>query len=150
MKTILLINGPNLNMLGTREPDKYGTTTLQTIVDRITEKAKAEGYKLLAFQSNSEGEIISFIHHEGQKASGILINAGAYTHTSIAIRDALLSVGTPFVEIHLSNIYTREAFRHHSYLADKAIGVITGFGDFSYDLGLLAILHYLRRTSHEK
>ncbi|MCX7882982.1 MAG: type II 3-dehydroquinate dehydratase [Brevinematales bacterium] len=148
METILLINGPNLNLLGMREPDKYGTTSLQTIVDRLTARAKTEGYKLLSFQSNSEGEIVSFIQHQGQKAKGVLINAGAYTHTSLAIRDALLAVQIPFIEIHLSNIYARETFRHHSYLADKAVGVISGFGDFSYDLGLMAMLEYLRRRPH--
>jgi len=148
METILLVNGPNLNMLGTREPDKYGHTTLVEIVERLTHKATAEGYTLRHFQSNSEGELISFIHHQGQKARGLLINAGAYTHTSIAIRDAILAVQIPFIEIHLSNIYAREAFRHHSYLADKAIGVISGFGDFSYDLGLMAMIHYLRRQNH--
>ncbi|URA10393.1 type II 3-dehydroquinate dehydratase [Thermospira aquatica] len=148
METLLLINGPNLNMLGIREPEKYGKTTLQAIVERLTQQASQEGYKLLAFQSNSEGDIVSFIHHNGLSARGALVNAGAYTHTSIALRDALLAVNLPFIEIHLSNIYAREAFRHHSFLADKALGVITGFGDYSYDLGLLALIHFLREKSH--
>lgn len=148
METILLVNGPNLNMLGSREPETYGTMTLQAIVERLTEQARSEGYKLMSFQSNCEGEIISFLHHRGPMAKGLLINAGAYTHTSIAIRDAILAVNIPFIEIHLSNIYARESFRHHSYLADKAIGVISGFGYFSYDLGLMALIHYLRRENH--
>jgi 3-dehydroquinate dehydratase-2 len=148
MEKILLVNGPNLNMLGIREKSVYGNVSLQTIVARLTEQAAQLGYHLSAFQSNSEGDIISFLHHEGLTAKGLIINAGAYTHTSIAIRDAILAVQLPFVEIHLSNIYAREEFRHHSYLADKAIGVITGFGDYSYYLGLLALHHYLEERMH--
>ncbi len=148
METLLLINGPNLNMLGIREPEKYGKTTLQEIEERLTQQALQEGYKLVSFQSNNEGDIVSFIHHHGLSARGAMINAGAYTHTSIAIRDALLAVNLPFIEVHLSNIYAREAFRHHSFLADRAIGVITGFGDYSYDLGLSALIHFLREKSH--
>ncbi|MFN4245183.1 MAG: type II 3-dehydroquinate dehydratase [Brevinematia bacterium] len=143
MNKILLVNGPNLNMLGVREPDKYGRLTLSSIVNNCSKIAKKYGYEIIDFQSNSEGDIVSFIQKEGLEAKGLLINAGAYTHTSIAIRDAILSVGIPFVEIHLSNVFSRESFRQHSYLSDIAIGVITGFKEDSYYLGLLSLLSYL-------
>lgn len=143
MKRLLLVNGPNLNMLGIREPDKYGTLKLEDIVIRCREIASNYGYEIIDFQSNSEGEIVSFIHREGINAKGMIINAGAYTHTSIAIRDAILSVNIPFVEVHLSNIFKREGFRHHSYLSDIAVGVITGFKQYSYYVGLLCLLSYL-------
>lgn len=140
---ILMVNGPNLNMLGKREPDKYGEETLEEIVKWIKKEAEERGYELLHFQSNSEGEIIDFIQREGREAVGLIINAGAYTHTSIAIRDAILSVGIPTVEVHLSNIFSREPFRHISYISDIAIGVITGFKKYSYYLGLLALINYI-------
>ncbi|MEN2997894.1 MAG: type II 3-dehydroquinate dehydratase [Brevinematia bacterium] len=142
-KRILLVNGPNLNMLGIREPDKYGNVTLGDIVGRCREIGVKYGYEILDFQSNSEGEIVSFIQTEGLRARGMIINAGAYTHTSIAIRDAILSVKIPFVEVHISNIFAREAFRHHSYLSDIAIGVISGFGENGYYFALLHLLGYL-------
>ncbi len=143
MKRILLVNGPNLNMLGIREPDKYGKLTLSGIVEKCTSIAKRYGYEVVDFQSNSEGEIVNFIQIEGLKSSGMVINAGAYTHTSVAIRDSILAVGIPFVEVHLSNVFSREPFRHRSYLSDIAIGVISGFKENSYYLGLIALLAYL-------
>lgn len=143
MKRILLVNGPNLNMLGMREPDKYGSITLEEIVNRCKSIASRYGYEILHFQSNIEGEIVSFIQREGVNAKGMVINAGAYTHTSIAIRDAILSVNIPFVEVHLSNVYARESFRHKSFLSDIAIGVITGFKENSYYSGILCLLGYL-------
>ncbi len=142
-KKILLVNGPNLNMLGKREPDKYGALTLTEIIDIVSIKAKENGFVLKSFQSNHEGEIVDFIQQEGSSALGLIINAGAYTHTSIAIRDAILSVSIPFVEVHLSNIYKREDFRKKSYLSDIAIGLICGFGPYSYELALDAMINYL-------
>lgn len=141
---ILLVNGPNLNLLGIREPDKYGTNSLPIIIKALKSKAKELGYSLKDFQSNHEGEIIDFIQREGLTACGLIINPGAYTHTSIAIRDAILSVGIPTVEVHISNIYKREAFRQKSFISDIAVGVITGFGDFSYHLGLLGLVNFLK------
>ncbi|MCS7299779.1 MAG: type II 3-dehydroquinate dehydratase [Spirochaetia bacterium] len=143
MKKILVVNGPNLNMLGVREPDKYGNTRLEDIISKCREIADSYGYEISDFQSNGEGEIVNFIQKEGANASGMIINAGAYTHTSIAIRDAILSVKIPFVEVHISNIFSREPFRHHSYLSDIAIGVISGFRENSYYFGLLHLLSYL-------
>jgi 3-dehydroquinate dehydratase-2 len=140
---ILLINGPNLNMLGWREPEKYGSTTLDEIVRESTNLAYKLGYELVAFQSNSEGEIVDFIQREGISSVGIVINAGAYTHTSVAIRDALLSVNVPVVEVHMSNVFRREPFRHVSYLSDIAIGSIVGFKENSYYLGILALVSFL-------
>lgn len=143
---ILLVNGPNLNILGIREPEKYGKITLKEIEENIINIATKHQIKIKAFQSNNEGDIVSFIQKEGLDADGMLINAGAYTHTSIAIRDAILSVRLPFVEIHISNIFSREPFRHNSYLSDIAIGIISGFGDYSYELGLYAIINYLNKN----
>ncbi len=140
---ILLINGPNLNMLGRREPEKYGSTTLDEIVRESANLARKLGYDLVAFQSNSEGEIVDFIQKEGIRSVGVVINAGAYTHTSIAIRDALLSVGVPVVEVHMSNIFKREPFRHVSYLSDISVGSIVGFRENSYYLGILALIYFL-------
>ncbi len=126
---ILVINGPNLNMLGVREPDKYGSLTLSDIEKRIEEYCKKKGIEVIFFQSNSESSLIERIHlalNEG--VNGIVINAGAFTHTSIAIRDALLSTSIPFVEVHISNVFSRESLRHISFLSDIAVGVITGLG----------------------
>lgn len=145
-KSIVLINGPNLNMLGIRENSIYGSKTLSDIEDRISELCKENNVDLIKFQSNYEGDIVEHIQACFGSIDGILINAGAYTHTSIAIRDALLSVNIPFIEIHMSNVYSREEFRHKSYLSDKAIGVICGFGDMSYELGLLGLLDYLKNN----
>lgn len=141
--TLLLINGPNLNMLGSREKDIYGSATLVDIEDRFGKKASDLGYKVLGFQSNDEGEIVDFIQKEGRDSAGLILNAGALTHTSIAIRDALLAVRIPFIEVHLSNVFARESFRHKSFLSDIAIGVITGFGENSYYLGLTALVDFI-------
>lgn len=133
---ILLINGPNLNLLGLREPHIYGGQTLADISADLDGLAGELGVNLSHFQSNGEGEIVDRIHQAREKADCIIINAGAYTHTSIAIRDALCGVGIPFIEVHLSNVYARETFRHHSYLSDKAVGVIAGLGAFGYRAAL--------------
>ncbi len=143
-KSILVLHGPNLNLLGQREPGIYGAVTLEQINRLLTE----EGQKLQALvstvQSNHEGVLVDSIHAARKEHQGILINAGAYTHTSVAIRDAIAAVSIPTVEVHLSNIYQREAFRHHSYIAAVAIGQISGFGAESYRLGLQALVHYLQ------
>lgn len=143
--TILLVNGPNLNMLGSREKEIYGSDTLPDIVSRFENRAREAGLTPLAFQSNEEGEIVGFIQKEGKNAAGMLLNAGAFTHTSIAIRDAILSVHVPFVEIHLSNIFARENFRHHSYLSDIAVGLVAGFGAQSYELGTTAMIDFIAK-----
>lgn len=140
---ILVIHGPNLNMLGQREPGIYGEHTLREIDRLIREEAKGLGVKTEIFQSNSEGEIVSRIQDAMKKSDGILINPGAYTHTSIAIRDAILSAGLPVVEVHISNIYKREEFRQKSYISGVAVGVISGFGVYSYILGLGALVNHL-------
>jgi len=144
MATILVLHGPNLNLLGSREPEVYGRTTLDDIDRQLTERCIAAGHHLLALQSNAEYELINRIHdarHEGVEF--ILINPAAFTHTSVALRDALLAVAIPFVEVHLSNVHSREQFRSHSYFSDIAIGVICGFGAQSYDLALSAALTHL-------
>tara|TARA_B100000579_G_scaffold46123_1_gene32178 strand:+ start:34 stop:471 length:438 start_codon:yes stop_codon:yes gene_type:complete len=143
---LLLINGPNLNLVGKREPSIYGSQTLENIQEDLLNSAKALDTKLKFFQSNSEGEIIDCIQKSVSSIDGILINAGAYTHTSIALRDALLGVDIPYVEVHLSNIYSREEFRHKSFLSDKAVGLVCGFGSISYQLALQGIVSYLKRV----
>lgn len=146
MAKILLLNGPNLNLLGTREPDKYGSDTLEDISARLVKLAKASGCQLEAAQSNAEHELVDRIHLAHQQGvEFILINPGAFTHTSIALRDALLGVAIPFIEIHLSNIHAREAFRHHSYFSDIAHGVILGLGAKGYELGLEAAIAALQK-----
>ncbi|KAL7947385.1 Dehydroquinase [Trichoderma barbatum] len=129
---ILLINGPNLNLLGTREPQIYGSTTLNDVVTQAKKQAAELSIQIKAFQSNHEGAIVDRIQAARGEIDGIIINPGAFTHTSVAIRDALLGVGIPFVEIHVSNIHSREQWRHHSYLSDKAQAVICGLGVFGY------------------
>lgn len=138
-KSILVINGPNLNLLGTREPGIYGEETLSDIEQRMIEKASLLGLSLDFRQSNLEGEIVNWIQETQDGFSAIIINAGALTHTSVAIMDALLAVNTPTVEVHLSNIFKREEFRHHSYITPAAIGMITGFGAIGYLLAIDAI-----------
>jgi 3-dehydroquinate dehydratase-2 len=141
---ILLINGPNLNMLGQRQPEIYGTMTLQDIVDKVSARAAELGVELGPFQSNDEGEIISFIQESGPGADGILINAGALTHYSLGVRDAFESVQKPFVEVHISNVHAREEFRHHSVLADIAVAQVAGLGWRGYIAaldGLVGILN---------
>ncbi|HXG35434.1 MAG TPA: type II 3-dehydroquinate dehydratase [Dehalococcoidia bacterium] len=143
---ILLINGPNLNLLGTREPDIYGTDTLTAIEARAKEKATELGCELACFQSNHEGEIVDFIQREGQTAEGIIINPGAFTHYSIAIRDALISIAKPVVEVHISNIHGREEFRRHSVVADIALGQISGLGWRGYVMALEGLTAYLKEN----
>ena len=141
---ILCLNGPNLNMLGTREPEKYGTTTLADIEKEIAENAKKLNVEVSFYQSNIEGELVTEIQKAKGVFDGIIINPAAYTHTSVALRDAILAVSIPAVEIHLSNIHTREEFRHHSYTAPVCIGQITGFGKYGYIMALYAIVDYLK------
>jgi 3-dehydroquinate dehydratase-2 len=139
MATILVLHGPNLNLLGTREPGIYGAATLDTINQRLSELAQKAGHHLQTLQSNAEYELIDRIHDARKEGIDfILINPAAYTHTSVALRDALLGVDIPFIEIHLSNVHKREPFRHHSYFSDVAQGVICGFGAISYELALQA------------
>jgi 3-dehydroquinate dehydratase-2 len=138
---ILLLNGPNLNLLGTREPESYGRETLPEIVARLESLATDDGHTLDHFQSNAEHELIERIHAARDDGTAcILFNPGAFTHTSIALRDALLAAGVDFIEIHLSNVHARESFRHHSYFADIAIGSIVGLGAHGYELALQAAL----------
>ena len=143
---LLLLNGPNLNLLGQREPGIYGSGTLASIEDGLRQEATAAGAVLEGFQSNFEGALVERIHQAIGASQGILINAGAYTHTSIALRDALLGVGIPYVELHLSNTHAREPFRHRSYLADRAVGVVSGFGAMSYSLALQGLIHHLQQN----
>ena len=143
MLRVLLLNGPNLNLLGLREPGLYGNATLEGIETDLGQLATGLGVALACFQSNHEGALVDRIHAARGQTEGILINAGAFTHTSIALRDALLAVAIPFVELHLSNVHGREPFRHHSFLADKAVGVICGFGPNSYTLALRGLVAHL-------
>ena len=143
---LLLINGPNLNLVGTREPSIYGSQTLEDIQEELLTLASGLEAKLKFFQSNSEGEMIDCIQKSVGSIDGILINAGAYTHTSIALRDALLGVAIPYVEVHLSNVFSREEFRHKSFLSDKALGMVCGFGPISYQLALQGIVSHLKRV----
>lgn len=139
MSRLLLLNGPNLNLLGSREPQIYGAQTLAQIEQQLMAEARDLGHELSCFQSNHEGALIDRIHQaRGENVAFVLFNPGAYTHTSVALRDALLGTGIPFVEIHLSNVFAREAFRHHSYLSDVAAGVIVGLGPLGYRLALQA------------
>jgi 3-dehydroquinate dehydratase-2 len=140
---ILIIHGPNLNMLGKREPDIYGATTLEEIDSALVTKAKELGVEVTFFQSNSEGDIVSTIQDAMTKFDGVVINPGAYTHTSVAIRDAILSSGLPVVEVHISNVHKREDFRQKSFVSGVALGVISGFGINSYFLGLSGLVEHL-------
>ncbi len=144
MATILVLNGPNLNLLGMREPEHYGRDTLDDIRSRLQEQAARTGHRLDFRQSNAEHELVEWIHEAFREAvEFILINPAAFTHTSIALRDALLGTGIPFIEVHLSNVHAREPFRSHSYLSDKAVGVITGLGAQGYELALQAAVRQL-------
>lgn len=143
---ILVLHGPNLNLLGKREPEFYGSVTLNHINDLLLETSGKLQAKVTCLQSNHEGVLVDKIQEALGQYRGILINAGAYTHTSIAIRDAIAAVKIPTVEVHLSNIYKREAFRHNSYIASIAVGQISGFGAFSYKLGLEALVNYIRES----
>lgn len=144
MASILVLNGPNLNLLGTREPEVYGIINLDDIIHHLTKKAVMAGHHLQALQSNAEYELINCIHdakHQG--VDYILFNPAAFTHTSVALRDALLAVDIPFIEVHLSNIHQREPFRHHSYFSDIAAGIICGLGAMGYELALQAAIEHL-------
>lgn len=144
MYRIQIIHGPNLNLLGLREPGIYGTQTLASINEMLLSEAEVLGVTVEAFQSNSEGALVDCIQATFGQKDGIVINPGAYTHTSVALRDAIAAVGLPTVEVHLSNIHKREEFRHHSYLAPVAVGQICGFGAESYRLGLRALVQHLQ------
>ncbi|MDC1311162.1 type II 3-dehydroquinate dehydratase [Burkholderiales bacterium] len=142
---VVLLNGPNLNLLGTREPDLYGTDTLHAIETKMMAKAKKVELKLECRQTNFEGELVTLIQQiRSSGAKFLIINAAAYTHTSIAIRDAISAVDVPFIEVHLSNIYNREQFRHHSYLSERAEAVICGFGAMGYDVALDYVIGKLK------
>ena len=143
MARLLLLNGPNLNLLGRREPHLYGATTLADIEQAVAAAAAAAGHQLEAFQTNSEAGLVDRIQQAAGQVDFILLNPGALTHTSVALRDALAAVAIPFIEIHLSNTHAREDFRHHSYFSDLAVGVICGLGAQGYELGLLAALQQL-------
>ncbi|MBL3527869.1 MAG: type II 3-dehydroquinate dehydratase [gamma proteobacterium endosymbiont of Lamellibrachia anaximandri] len=146
MATILVLNGPNLNLLGTREPEHYGRDTLDDIRTRLEQQAEDAGHQLNFHQSNAEHELVDWIHEAYQQGTGfILINPAAFTHTSIALRDALAGTRIPFIEVHLSNIHAREPFRTHSYLSDIAVGTIAGLGAQGYELALQAAI---RRLNH--
>jgi 3-dehydroquinate dehydratase-2 len=147
IRQILVLHGPNLNLLGTREPGIYGAATLEAIDRRLAELAKADGCDLTSFQSNHEGELVDRIQQAGKDGTQfIIINPAAYTHTSVAMRDALAAVKVPFVEVHLSNVHAREAFRRHSYFTDLAVGMICGLGAQGYELALQYALRYQRRA----
>ena len=147
MATILVLHGPNLNLLGTREPELYGADTLADINQRLLEQAQEAGHHLLAMQSNAEYELVERIHDARQEGVNfIILNPAAFTHTSIALRDALLAVDIPFIEVHLSNVHARETFRQQSYFSDVAAGVICGLGAQGYSLALAAALNHL--TQH--
>jgi len=144
---ILVLHGPNLNLLGTREPSIYGAQNLEQIDDRLRALAQANGAELVSFQSNSEGILVDRIQQAAREATGfIIINPGAYTHTSVAMRDALSAVKIPFIEVHLSNVFAREPFRHHSYFTDVAVGMICGLGAKGYELALEYALQAVRRN----
>ncbi len=145
MSRVLLLNGPNLNLLGTREPGHYGSETLNSIIDRLKLQAERTNLELLDFQTNHEGLLIDRIHQAlDEDIDYIIINPAAFTHQSIAVRDALLATKIPFIEVHLSNVHQRESFRHHSYFSDVASGIIVGLGPIGYELALQAIIKQLK------
>ena len=140
---ILLLNGPNLNLLGTREPEIYGADTLESIEERVRNLVEPEGFAVRCFQSNTEGALLDWIH-ANRDAGFLLINPAAFTHTSVALRDAIKGVALPFLEIHLTNVHQREPFRHHSYFSDVAVGCLVGLGVRGYELGARFAMDYLR------
>lgn len=143
---ILLVNGPNLNTLGKREPEVYGTTTLAEIERLVSDRAKAAGIEIRAFQSNGEGELIDFLQSEAPNANALIINAASYTHTSLALRDTIAAIGLPAIEVHISNVWKREQFRHDSYLSGVCTGVIVGLGARGYVLAVDALIEMLNET----
>jgi 3-dehydroquinate dehydratase-2 len=143
MARILLVNGPNLNLLGTREPEIYGADTLGDIESRAMAVARECGHELSAFQSNAEHELIGRIHEAGRESDFLILNPGAFTHTSVALRDAIAAVRLPFLEVHLSNVHAREAFRRQSYFSDIAVGSIVGLGAYGYELAVRAVARLL-------
>jgi len=145
---IAVVHGPNLNLLGRREPAVYGSATLADIDAALSTLAAELGVEVECFQSNGEGALVDFVQDAAERAAGFVVNAGGYTHTSVALRDALVGVARPFVEVHLSNVFAREAFRRRSMLADRALGVVSGFGRASYLLALRALADHLFQTEH--
>ncbi len=143
---IRMVNGPNLALLGNREPGIYGRETLEEIVAAVRRRGESLGATVEAFQSDIEGELVRYIGQSRGQADGLLVNAGAYTHTSIAIRDAISASGLPCVEVHLSNVHAREEFRHNSFLSPVCVGLILGFGGYSYELALDAVVWHVRKT----
>lgn len=149
MSSILVLNGPNLNLLGSREPEHYGTTTLADINQQMLAHAKGLNCNIDFFQTNHEGELVDRIHQAGiDKVDFIIINPAAFTHTSVAVRDAISGVHIPFIELHLSNVHAREEFRQHSYFSDLAVGVISGLGSQGYDLALQAAVHHCSKSHY--
>jgi 3-dehydroquinate dehydratase-2 len=146
---IAVVHGPNLNLLGTREPEVYGRATLADVNDALAELAGELGVEVEFFHSNHEGGLVDHVQEAAPRVSGFVINAGAYTHTSIALADALAGVARPYVEVHLSNVFAREPYRHHSYLAAGAAGIVSGFGPASYRLGLRAIVDVVKESAQE-
>jgi 3-dehydroquinate dehydratase II len=149
MLAVHLINGPNLNLLGRREPATYGSATLLDVEQRMLALAKGKGIALTCHQSNIEGELVTLVQDAGIRGEGVIINAGAYTHTSIALRDAIKGADTVAIEVHVSNVHAREDFRHHSYMAAVCAGVIAGFGTRSYELALDAIIPILEARARK-
>ncbi|AJD91427.1 3-dehydroquinate dehydratase, type II [Jeotgalibacillus malaysiensis] len=150
MDRILLLNGPNLNRLGKREPEIYGSDTLESIELHLSSVAEQHGFMIDAKQSNHEGELIDALHQaDDQHYKGVIFNPAAYTHTSIALRDAVAAISIPVTEVHLSNIHARESFRHHSMIAAEAIGQIAGFGAYGYEMALHALIHYVKENHDE-
>ncbi|WP_283787755.1 type II 3-dehydroquinate dehydratase [Bermanella sp. WJH001] len=148
MASILVLHGPNLNLLGTREPEIYGSDTLEDVNEGLTQLAKEKGHHLLSLQSNAEYEIIERIHEaRSEGIDFIIINPAAFTHTSVAIRDAIMGVNIPFIEVHISNVHAREEFRHHSYFSDVAVGVICGLGIQGYELALQSAMNILNNKN---
>lgn len=146
---IAVVHGPNLNLLGQREPSIYGAVTLAEIDRRLEALAGELGVEVGSFQANGEGALVDHLQAVAPRTDGFVVNAAAYTHTSVALRDALVAAARPFVEVHLSNVHAREPFRHHSYLADRAVGVVAGFGAESYLLGLRGLVLHLRAAAEE-
>lgn len=148
-KPIYVLNGPNLNLLGKREPEIYGRETLDAVRERTEQRASAHGLKIEFRQSNDEGELVDWIQEAREKGGGLIVNAGAYTHTSVAMLDALLAADIPCIEVHLSNIFQREDFRHHSYISRGSVGVICGFGVKGYELAVEAMADRLAKAGAE-